>query len=387
MTFETPFVLQDEVYEPAIKSHKGARAFCLPQRILEPAPKRIQPDCRHFGTCGACHFRHLSYPDTLALKEALFRQELAKRPGMKDVIASLSMVGAPDPLYYRNVARFYVHDGVLTQNTMLTHEKFVLKECFVVAKKTWDYAFALLPLLPPSVTEIEIRENVLGEQMVILSGTGEAPALEFICRSAYFFDTAKKTFTHLHGAQTLSHHLHIEELDFAFVMGPDSFFQVHTAMAERLYGAVACEVPDAGLLYDLYAGTGTMGIIMAKLFPKLRVVSIEKNPEMVAMARINAQQNGVDSIQFAAGDVRTLTIDERPDCIIVDPPRNGLEQNSLEHLLSLAATKIIYVSCNPETFLRDAELMLEAFALTKVTLFDMTPYTSHMEVMGVFEKL
>lgn len=384
--FETPFVLQDEVYVPVIKSGKAGRAYCLPQSILQAAPERIVPDCKHFGTCGACHFRHLSYADTLALKKRLFHAELAKMSGVEEALKGLDIVAAPDPLYYRNVARFYVEKGTLTQNTMLTHEKFALKECFVVTKKTWDTAFALLPQLPESITEIEIRENEQGEQLIILSGTQE-PEINFTSHSAYFFHTEEKTFTHLYGAPTLTHYLHIEELDFAFSMGPNSFFQVHTAMAELLYSAVAREVPEEGLLYDLYAGTGTMGIIMAKLFPKLRVMSMEKNAEMVEVARLNAKQNAVESITFMQGDVQTMQLRDRPDCIIVDPPRNGLEKQSLEHLLSLGASRIIYVSCNPETFLRDAEILQEAFALTKTTIFDMTPYTSHMEVLGVFEKL
>jgi len=384
LTFETPFVLYGETYRPHILTSKGSRVFSLPEEIVTASPKRRVPDCKHFGTCGACHFRHLSYEESIALKADLLGEALQVVPGASKASADLLVVPAPNPLHYRNNARFYIQHGKLTQNKMLTHEKFVVEECPVVTDRTFRTAKTVLPMLPGEVTEIEIRENEAGEQMLILSAASTVQVPELPVSSCYLYDTQKKLFSHHSGAKTLRHTLHIEEIDFTFAMGPDSFFQVHSAMAELLYAAVARVVPMEGLLYDLYAGTGTMGIIMAKLFPKLTVISMERGREMVDIAKRNAVLNGVTNISFEEGDVREARFHQSPECLLVDPPRGGLASESLTHLCSLGAKTLVYVSCNPETFIRDAIAMSDAYTLDSVQLFDMTPFTSHMEVMGVF---
>lgn len=386
LTFETPFVLEGETYQPRIVAHKGTHVLCLPEKVLDPSPSRKKPDCVHFGTCGACHLRHLDYAESVALKRRLLQEALMEVAGAEDAAAHITAVAAPHPLHYRNNARFYLHEGRLTQHRMLTHDPFTLQECHVVSPRTWKTAVSLLPKLPSTVTELEIHENRAGEQMVIVSGTPGKPLPIIEATSRYWYDTRARQLQHIGGAEGLIHRLEVGGHGLDFLMGPQSFFQVHTAMAELLYGVVAREVPEEGLVYDLYAGTGTMGIILAKLSPRRRVICVERSGEMVAMAQRNAGRNSVANVTCMQHDVRTLTIAEQPECLLVDPPRNGLAAPSLAHLLSLKAPKILYVSCNPETFVRDTRQMLGEYALTSVTLFDMTPFTSHMEVLGVFER-
>lgn len=379
--YEIPFSLTGEKVLPQHKKRKGSVTYALP-KVLERSPLRKRPDCKHFGTCGACHFRHVSYEDSVRLKEQLFGEALAAVPGLEQH-APVRMVAAPDPLYYRNNIRFYIEKGTLRQHTMLHHKPFSVEECFVVSPASWQLATRLAPKLPESVTQVEIRENRRGEHMVILTGaTNDVP--RFPAHSVYL--QHGDTLHLVRGEPYLTQYLTVQQQEFAFLTGPESFFQVHEAMAQLLFEHITLAAPQSGSLLDLYAGAGTIGIILAKLFPKLQVTSVEMGEEMSQLARGNAALNDVQNITFMQQDVRTMHFDTSPNCIVIDPPRNGLEEHSLKHLLSLGAQKIIYVSCNPATFLRDLALMLPAYALKDVTLFDMTPFTSHMEVLGVLEK-
>ncbi|MFN7160295.1 MAG: class I SAM-dependent RNA methyltransferase [Candidatus Gracilibacteria bacterium] len=387
--FEVPFTLQGEVCIPKIVEKKGKTIFALPESITKRSLQRIPPDCMHFTRCGGCHLRHVEYEDSVRIKESVFKKALEKYNSEKKVqeaIFSLNIVAALNPFHYRNTARFYIEDGVLKQHEMLTHENFHMKECYTVSQKTFRKAKEILSLLPETIVELELKENSRGEHMCIISGTLLKELPKIPAESVYLYDREKKAFDHLQGVKTIMHSLHIKENTFQFEIGPDSFFQVNTKMAEELYTHISKYVYGRGVLYDLFAGTGTIGIIMAKIFPKLAVKSVEKNREMVEISQRNAVRNQVKNIEFHQNDVFKMQINEKSDSIIIDPPRKGMDKNALENLMSLQSSQIIYVSCSPATFLRDMEQMLPQYELKNVTLFDMIPYTSHIEVVGIFEK-
>lgn len=388
--YEIPFTLPGEVLTPHIVQKRGKTTFALPEKLSKRSADRIRPDCRHFGTCGGCHLRHVSYAASLLIKKKIFVDTLQSlnRNGVFDkIIDTLKIIPAQNPLHYRNTARFYRKDGILSQHAMLTHSSFEIEECLTISKNTWNLAQKVHAVLPESISEIEIKENEQGNTLCILSGTLSTPLPPLPAESTYLFDKEKRIYTHLSGEKTLTHILSINTQKFHFEMGPDSFFQVHSAMAELLYKTVAEQVPSHGLLYDLFAGTGTIGIIMAKMFPDLKVKSIEKKDEMVELSKKNALLNHVENIEFTAQDIFAYQITESPDCIIIDPPRNGLEKETAEHITTLGSKRIMYISCNPQTFLRDMQHILQRYKLMHITLFDMMPYTSHMEVLAVFDKL
>lgn len=387
--FEIPFTLSGEVCIPKIIEKKGGTIFALPEEITKRSLQRIPHDCMHFTRCGGCHLRHVEYDESTRIKESVFKKALEKyntSENLREALFSLRIVEATTHFFYRNTARFYIENGMLMQHEMLTHKNFQTKECYTVSQKTFRKAKEILPMLPESIVEIEIKENSRGEHMCILSGTLSKSLPVIPAESVYLYDRDKKAFVHLQGTKTITHSLHIKENTFQFEIGPDSFFQVHTKMAEELYAHLSKYVYGRGVLYDLFAGTGTIGIIMAKTFPKLSVKSIEKNPEMVEVAKRNAVRNQVKNIEFTQGDVFKMQLSEKPESILIDPPRKGMEQNSLQNLMALGSQQIIYVSCSATTFLRDMSIMLEYYDLKNVTLFDMIPYTSHMEIVGIFEK-
>ncbi|MBS1688448.1 MAG: 23S rRNA (uracil(1939)-C(5))-methyltransferase RlmD, partial [Bacteroidetes bacterium] len=199
----------------------------------------------------------------------------------------------------------------------------------------------------------------------------------------------------LHDQDVICYHGkgYIEEKleDFRFKISPKSFFQTNTYQAESLYSITR---EFAGLtgeetLYDLYCGTGSIGIFCSKGAKK--VIGIEVVEDAVKDARENAAMNKLEHCQFYAGDVAEICTDEffaahgRPDVIITDPPRAGMHEKLIQQLLRIKALKVVYVSCNPATQARDLKLLDELYKVTRIRPVDMFPHTHHIENVALLE--
>jgi 23S rRNA (uracil1939-C5)-methyltransferase len=172
---------------------------------------------------------------------------------------------------------------------------------------------------------------------------------------------------------------------FRFKIGPKSFFQTNTRQGEKLYQVTRdfAELDGPQVLYDLYCGTGSIGIFCSQGAKK--IVGVEAIDAAVQDARENALLNNIDHAQFFTGDVIDVCNDEffgahgRPDVIITDPPRAGMHQKLVEKILDMEAPTVVYVSCNPATQARDLALLDAKYVVTKVQPVDMFPHTHHIE--------
>ncbi|MBL7700889.1 MAG: 23S rRNA (uracil(1939)-C(5))-methyltransferase RlmD [Ferruginibacter sp.] len=173
--------------------------------------------------------------------------------------------------------------------------------------------------------------------------------------------------------------------DFEFKISPKSFFQTNTKQAEKLYTITRDFAGLTGneIVYDLYCGTGSIGIFVSKQAKK--IIGVEVIEEAIADAKENAALNNIDHAQFFAGDVIKICNDDffaehgRPDVIITDPPRAGMHEKLVNKLLEIAAPKIVYVSCNTATQARDLGLLSEKYSIEKIQPVDMFPHTHHIE--------
>ena len=173
--------------------------------------------------------------------------------------------------------------------------------------------------------------------------------------------------------------------DFKFKIGPKSFFQTNTAQAERLYQVTRefAELTGKETVYDLYCGTGSIGIFVSKSAKK--IIGVETVAEAINDARENALLNGLSHTSFFAGDVIEVCNDGffaehgKPDVIITDPPRAGMHEKLVYKILEMEAPVIVYVSCNPATQARDLNLLGEKYEVTKIRPVDMFPHTHHIE--------
>jgi 23S rRNA (uracil1939-C5)-methyltransferase len=178
----------------------------------------------------------------------------------------------------------------------------------------------------------------------------------------------------------------IEKLeDFSFKIGPKSFFQTNTLQAEKLYSITRDFAGLTGneIVYDLYCGTGSIGIFVSKLAKK--IIGVEVIAEAIEDAKVNTALNNIEHAEFFAGDVIKICDDEffakhgRPDVVITDPPRAGMHEKLVNKLLEIAAPKIVYVSCNTATQARDLGLLSEKYSVEKIQPVDMFPHTHHIE--------
>jgi len=178
----------------------------------------------------------------------------------------------------------------------------------------------------------------------------------------------------------------VEKLEsFSFKIGPKSFFQTNTLQAEKLYSITRDFASLSGneIVYDLYCGTGSIGIFVSKLAKK--IIGVEVISEAIEDAKINAALNNIEHAEFFAGDVIKIRDDDffakhgKPDVIITDPPRAGMHEKLVIKLLEIAAPKIVYVSCNTATQARDLGLLSEKYSVEKIQPVDMFPHTHHIE--------
>lgn len=178
----------------------------------------------------------------------------------------------------------------------------------------------------------------------------------------------------------------IEKLEgFQFMIGPKSFFQTNTKQAEQLYRVTRefAELTGNEIVYDLYCGTGSIGIFVSEKAGK--VIGVEMIAAAIEDAKANALLNKLDKTEFIAGDVIDICNDDffaehgRPDVIITDPPRAGMHEKLVIKILEIGAPTVVYVSCNPATQARDLRLLDEKYAVTRVQPVDMFPHTHHIE--------
>ena len=179
--------------------------------------------------------------------------------------------------------------------------------------------------------------------------------------------------------------------EYKFNISANSFYQINPVQTEKLYNlAIECaNLNKDDIVFDLYCGIGTIGIFAAKYAKK--VYGIEIVEEAIKDAKKNAKLNQIDNIEFIAGDVEKL-LDKliydkkiKPDVVFVDPPRKGLDTNTIENLLKIKPKKIVYISCNPATLIRDLSKLEEKYDINEITPVDLFPYTSHVECVTILK--
>ena len=391
---------------------------------------REEPFCEHFGICGGCKWQHLPYVDQLKYKEKQVNDHF-ERIGKITGYERLSIYPSKDIKFYRNKLEFTFSDSrwmtkeeldsgkeITERNALGFHipqrfEKILdLKNCYLQKEPSEkirkeirkyainnDYSFFNVLKEEGLLRHLIIRTSEAGETMVIVSffyddKIKRIKLLEYIqctfpeITSVYYVINSKKNdILYDLDIELYSGKDHIiDKLDgLKFKIGPKSFYQTNSIQAENLYKIVKdfCEPDKKDIIYDLYTGTGTIAIFLAR-FCKL-CIGVELIPEAIDDANQNAQINNIENTRFFSGDVKevlqnkVLDAFQKPDIVIVDPPRNGMHSDVVECLISLKPSKIVYVSCNPATQARDIFLLKDHFELKKIQPVDMFPHTHHVE--------
>jgi 23S rRNA (uracil1939-C5)-methyltransferase len=399
-------------------------------RFHSLSPERVIPFCPHFGVCGGCQWQMLPYEKQLQYKQRQVKDSL-QRIGKVAMPDMRPIMGAADTRFYRNKMEYTfgnkrflkkeeLNDLSISsqQDVVGFHAKGMFDKivnidiCYLQAEPTNDirkairdfaitnkYSFYDIRNHTGLLRTMQVRLCTTGELMVnIVFGENDEEkrnkVLEYVAAQfpsittlLYTINTKKNDSMHDLSPVTYTGKGYvIEQLeDFRFKIGPKSFFQTNTKQGEQLYKVTRefAELSGKEIVYDLYCGTGSIGIFVSKKAKK--IIGVEMIAAAIDDAKENAALNGLDSAGFFAGDVIDICNDEffamhgRPDVIITDPPRAGMHEKLTQKILDIAAPVVVYVSCNPATQARDLALLDQKYEVTAIQPVDMFPHTLHIE--------
>ena len=391
------------------------------EQVVTPSPARIKPDCPHFPKCGGCALRHMSYAEELEFKRQRVEDALRRIGGLDlsvDVIH-----GAEAPECYRNKAQFPVSDrsGKLSIGFFRarSHDVIDVERCLLQrpeadaaarAVKGWMERFKVPAYDELThkglVRHVYVRTNRNGESLVCLICNGtKLPHLNALIDALQVavpgmvglvlsINREKTNVILGKDYQTLwgQDFLYDTLCGLTFKLSVPSFFQVNPMQTEVLYRKAA---EFAGLtgdetVVDLYCGTGTISLVLAG--QARQVIGAEIVPSAIEDARENAARNGLANTEFICADAKEAAAELvrrgiKPDVISVDPPRKGMAEEVIGHIVSMEPKKIVYVSCDPATLARDlSRFAALGYQAEKAEAVDMFPRTHHVETVVLLSK-
>ncbi|WP_338877070.1 23S rRNA (uracil(1939)-C(5))-methyltransferase RlmD [Spirosoma sp. SC4-14] len=429
-----PGVAPGDVVDLRITNRKKQYREAVAEHIHEWSAVRTQPFCEHFGTCGGCKWQHIRYDEQLRFKHQQVVDHLT-RIG-KVALPDIRPIRAAEPTqYYRNKLEFTCAEGRwMTQAEVGTGDSIdprvigfhvpgrfdkvlPINHCYLqpdpsnaIRLAVRDYAFQHdmslynLKVHTGFLRTLIIRTASTGQLMVTVQVAQDKPdtlaglmnfletAFPEITSLNYIINTKKNDSYQDQDVINWSGKAYIEEqMDdgsgkpLTFRVGPKSFYQTNAQQAFNLYKVARDWAGLTGRerVYDLYTGTGTIALFVARRAQ--HVVGVEYVEASVADARVNAEINGITNTTFAAGDMREILTDGffdrhgRPEVVITDPPRAGMDEAVSRQLLKAAPERIVYVSCNTATQARDLGILDEGYRVADVQPVDMFPHTHHVE--------
>jgi 23S rRNA (uracil1939-C5)-methyltransferase len=409
-TVFVPYVLPGEEVRANTKSRKKKLVWAELLEVTSPAKEREKPRCPHFQKCGGCHYQHVPATEQLRLKRGILRETLSRLGGITWDGAIVEHSG--EPYGYRNRAQWAVRRGMPRALGYFLPETSVIvpiDECPVLSPRLAQ-TFAQLQemarsgTLPAGIQEIEAFADSADEKIALnmafekFSKPAEMVASSFRealpqIESLLLLDQKKDRFE-LTGPGHLTH----EAGGYKYRVSHLSFFQVNRFLIEDLLKTVTANVQGA-LALDLYSGVGFFTLPLAKAFQK--VVSVDANLAATRDLYANAEAAGVaiTSHNEHAEEFLKKT-EERPDFVILDPPRSGLGEEAAEKLAELGAKEIVYLSCDPSTLARDLAVLTGSprkpkeitgpsvrYEITEMHLFDLFPQTFHIETFVRLRRL
>lgn len=394
--------------------------------VIEKAPHEVEPFCQYFGPdgCGGCAIQQLSYEDQLSRKERQVK-ELFEEANIKDYIWK-GISPSPEIHGYRNKMEYSFgdayKDGPLALGMHKKGARFdivTVDGCFLVDR---DFSMVLKYILDYCQKEelsfyhkmnrqgylrylVVRKSKSTGDLLVnLVTTTQESHSWDSLVKGLRELDLEGQVSGFIHttsdslsdavkpeGADLLYgvDYIREEVLGLDFNISPYSFFQTNTKGSEILYQKViemAGNI-DEKTVFDLYCGTGTITQIMASAAKK--VYGIEIVEEAVEAAIGNAKLNGLTNCHFIGGDVlkEIENLKEKPDLIILDPPRAGIHPKAIGKIIEFGAPEIVYVSCNPRALVRDLQLMIKSgYQVEEAQCVDMFPHTNHVETIALIQK-
>jgi len=403
---------------------KVNNSFCIGkiQEIKEKSHRRAEPFCSVYKRCGGCSGQHISYQSQLEIKRDLVKATLDKQKVEYKEITSV--VGMGVPFTYRNKAQYPVrknvngedkigfyakrsHDIIENEECLIQNEEIdkLSKEVFKLLllkgftgyneqDNTGDIRHILIRrgyhtseiMVVIIVNKKEIFDDIRMEEVVeiLKNNNEEIKSIVLNLNTSKTNEILGKEEKIIYGSGYITDYIG----KYKYYISSKSFFQVNTIQAEVLYSTLKelLELKGDEILFDLYSGVGSIGIFLSDSVKQVYGIEIEE--QAVKMANMNLQENNVQNAEYMAGSVESKIVEYekrniKPDVIVVDPPRKGLDLNSIEYILKFKPKKIGYVSCSPATFARDLKLLSSQYDVGTVVPVDLFPNSEHIENVTV----
>lgn len=415
-TVFVPNAIKGEVVKILIVKVLSSHAFGKILEIEKKSKFRQEIDCATYKRCGGCDLRHIKYKQTLKMKQNAVQALVNKT--LKNKIEVKETLGMENPFFYRNKAQYPVgvnkdRKPIIGVFANRTHEVIPIKNCLIQNPKSEAIAKFILEFIKEKNISIYNEKTGRGffRHIVIKVGikTNEIMCIFVINgkKFPYEDELVEKLKQNYPEIKTIVKNInmkntnvilgqeninlygngYIEDVlgEYKFKISPLSFYQVNPKQAEKLYnlGIEMAKVSKEDTVFDLYCGIGTISLFIAKYAKK--VYGVEIVEQAIKDAKQNAKINNIENVQFIAGDTKIVLEDLIykkgiiADIVIFDPPRKGLDNNSINNILKIKPKKIVYISCNPATLIRDLALFEKLYEVKTIIPVDMFPFTKHVE--------
>jgi 23S rRNA (uracil1939-C5)-methyltransferase len=406
-----PFVLPGERVDATLRDEKPGFARARLNRVLQPAPERIEPGCPHFGQCGGCQYQHTSYEHQLQVKSEIVRENLRRLAKME--FDGEIQVHPSQPWNYRNRTRMRVRtqpEFVVGYNRFASHALLPVSQCPISSPLINRALTAIWRLgeagkVPSGVTEIEFFANAEDSELLLEVTLAPQPSRE-LRAVADFAGALRQEFPAVVGvvpfkpaanasvvridvpkvmtADFGSDFLVYRTRDVSYRVSSGSFFQTNRFMIDEMVSLVTAD-RAGGFALDLYAGVGLFSLPLSQNFRQVAAV------ESAHFSFHDLQANSPSSLTGyrVAVDkfLAYVPIETRFDYVVVDPPRGGLGEKVALVLAGLKAPQITYVSCDPATLARDLRALTQAgYRLRQIHFLDLFPQTFHIETVALLER-
>lgn len=371
-----PKTIVDDIVDIKIMSEKKKYSIAKVNEIINPSKLRIPFKCPYFDICGGCSLQNVEYRIELEYKLQKINNLLKKNKidyQVKDIIKSAKRYN------YRNKVSLKIENNIIGYYEKDTHNIVEINKCFLLNDAIND-VIDDLPILSIINGSVIIRSNLKGELLLIIyTDKLNKDGIKYLVNKHRISGIVLNDKC-IFGSDFL-----VDKIDdYKFKISYNSFFQVNPYICKELFKIVKDYTKDANNLIDLYSGVGTLSIVAKENASSVLGVEIIDNAAI--NAKTNAMLNGVSNISFIASDTnKIISYLEGKDFVIVDPPRSGLTSKVIEGIKKYQVKNILYVSCDPNTLMRDLNLLLTDYKIIEFKLLDMFPNTYHVESVCVLE--
>lgn len=374
-----PNALIKERVDIKITTEKKKYSEARVVKYLNKSRNRINSICPYFGKCGGCHLLHMTYEGTIEFKSNKAKELIQKNK--IDYNNKLEIIKSDKPCFYRNKVSLKIVEGSIGYYQEKTHDLVKIKEC-IVANPEINKVIENYQLLNIKNGSLVIRCNSNQEVLLVIKSKEanydiELGRLKEIVKLVGIVYNDKT----IYGENFFYERIY----GMLFKVSYNSFFQVNPFITKKLFELLESNIEKNTSVLDLYSGVGTLSLVASK---KAReVLSVEVIQNAVLNGIFNAKINKRNHIQFMLGDVSKIVekIDKNFDTLIVDPPRSGLDKNTIMFIQNKKPKKIIYISCDVNTLMRDLKSLESLYQIKDYKILDMFSYSYHLESFVVLE--